>query len=98
MFEKNGNNCGSGDVQMKNRKVVSKENITTTAGSFSCFKISYDVEMANMVVKGMKIKPGYKSTTKAQMWYNTENGIMKTMANKPNGELVASMQVTEIKK
>jgi len=32
------------DVTIKNRKVERKEKITTPAGSFDCFKISYDTE------------------------------------------------------
>lgn len=44
-------------MKMTNRKVEAKESITTSAGTFECYKITYDFEMVigtmfNMTIKG----------------------------------------------
>ena len=97
-FLKNGTSFGSADMQMKNCKVLLKENVTTAAGSFSCYKIGYDVETGNILIKNFKTKRDYSTSAKALMWYNAENGIIKSQANKTSGELMGTIQVTQIKK
>ena len=37
-------------IKIYNRKVEAKEDITTPAGNFSCYKISYDMESSTKVI------------------------------------------------
>jgi len=69
-------------IRIFNRKVVSKEDITTPAGTFSCYKISYDMESTTKVM-GMNTKVklgGIEYVTKGV-------GVIKTESYNKNGKL-----------
>ena len=76
-----------------NRKVEAKENITTPAGIYECFKISYETES----VTGMM---GQNMTTimKAVQWYNVEAGDVKTANYNGDGKLLSYTLLTAITK
>lgn len=75
-------------VMITNRKVESKESITTPAGTFDCYKITEDVEMKTL----------FKIKSKAASWFSKEAGIVKTESYKENGKLVSKSELTEISK
>lgn len=74
-------------INIKNRKVEGFEDITTTAGTFSCMKISYDVEM-DMIVK---------SKTKAIQWLSKDAGTVKSQSLDLNGNVLSYTLLTSKK-
>ena len=95
-FTKDGSKTGSMDIFIKNRKVESKESITTSAGTFECYKISYDVESS--IGLAMMANMQMKTVSKCVMYYNTENGPIKTENYNEKGKMIGYTLVTEIKK
>jgi len=83
----------SGNLPMKmetsiyNRKVDSKETITTPAGTFDCFVITYD----------MDIKMGMKRTMKGKEWIAKEVGVVKSASYKGNGKMIGYSLLTNVK-
>jgi hypothetical protein len=87
----------------KDRKVGGREEITTPAGTFNCFKISNSVEV-EMDIPGMdekakemmkQMKNNMKNTTTT--WFSPDFGIVK-MEMYINGELTSRNEVTMVKK
>lgn len=74
---------------VKNRVVEAFENITTPAGTFKCYKISYDIEskviMANV-------------SGKAVQWFSENVGMVRTESYDKNGKLGGYSVLTAIKK
>jgi hypothetical protein len=69
-------------VKIFNRKVESKESITTPAGTFSCFKITYDMESSTKVM-GMNT-----NVTLSSVDYLAEGvGVVKTESYDKKGNL-----------
>ena len=62
---------------IKNRKVEKKESITTPAGTFDCFKITYDMDMKMMLKRSIKIAE----------WIAPGVGVVKTESYNQKGEL-----------
>lgn len=78
-----------------NRKVVAKETITTTAGTWECWKITYEVRFkASMAPMNIGIPINLKGTE----WFAPGFGIVKTETFNKNGKLLGSMQITSVKK
>jgi hypothetical protein len=75
-------------VKISNRKVEGKESITTTAGTFECYKITEDVEMKTI----------FKIHAKVASWFSKEVGTVKTESYKENGKLTGKTELTEITK
>ncbi len=75
-------------IDMINRKVDKKESITTPAGTFDCFAISYDSEMK----MGMKIK------FKIKEWIAEGVGVVKNESYNKNGKLMGYSELTSFKK
>ncbi len=69
-------------ISIFNRKVVSREDITTPAGTFSCYKISYDMESATKVM-GMNTKVSLKGVE----YVAKGVGVIKTESYNKNGKL-----------
>jgi len=61
-----------GTSKITDRIVVAKENVTTTAGSWTCLKITYKT---TSTVKGFDMPPQTVTTTE---WYVPNFGIVKT--------------------
>jgi hypothetical protein len=79
-------------VKIFNRKVESKESITTPAGTFSCFKITYDMESSNKVM-GMNTK-----VTLSSVDYLAEGvGVVKTESYDKKGKLSGYSILTSYK-
>ena len=80
-------------VNITNLKVEAKEALTTPAGTYECYKITYDIETLtnvmgmNMSVKGKEIQ-----------WYNMEINAVKTQNYDKDGKMLGYSLVTEIKK
>jgi len=69
-------------IKILNRKVESKESITTPAGTFSCFKITYDMESSTKVM-GMNT-----NMTLSSVDYLAEGvGVVRTESYDKKGEL-----------
>lgn len=71
-------------VRLYNRKVESIESITTPAGTFECFKLSYDMDVKSIM----------KMTMKATQWVTKNVGAVKTESFDKNGKLVSSSLLT----
>lgn len=59
-------------ISIINRKVVGQEKVETPAGTFDCFKITYDA----------KIKAVISITSQGVEWYSPGHGIVKTESYK----------------
>ena len=91
-IENGGNNMMgfSSDVEISNRKVVSKETITTPAGTFDCFKITFDVKSSTKVM-GMNMG----NTTGSAEYIAEEVGVVKTETYDKKGKLDGYMLLTK---
>lgn len=79
-------------IRILNRKVESKENVTTDAGSFSCFKISYDLESTTQVM-GINTNISLKGID-----YLAEGvGVVRTEAYNKKGNLSGYSLLTAYK-
>jgi hypothetical protein len=74
---------------IKNRKVEAIENITTPAGTFKCFKISYDIETDTFMKK---------VTSKAVQWFSENAGMVRTESYNQSGKLDSYSVLTGIQK
>jgi hypothetical protein len=87
-------NMAMGTMNMKtiiniiNRIVTGKENITTPAGTFSCYKIEYDLVTTAM---NMKING------KVKQWVAKGTGTVKSENYNDKGELMGYSELTSIK-
>lgn len=81
------------EINTKDRNVQAKENITTPAGTYECYKISSDIEStSNMMGKS------FTMTMKSVQWYNAEVGAVRSENYDKNGEMSGYSLITEIKK
>lgn len=71
-------------VRMFNRKVEALESITTPAGTFECYKLTYDMEIKSMI----------KMTVKATQWVARNVGAVKTESFDKNGKMVGYSLLT----
>lgn len=76
----------------RNRKVEAKEDVATPAGTFNCFKISYDLEAA-MDMGMMK----QSSTEKVIEWLSPEIGMIKTERYSEKRKLSSTTVLSEVK-
>ena len=70
------------DIDVKNRKVDAQEEITTPAGTFACYKISYNTDV-NMKVMGFGNKSSYGSAE----WVTENLGTIRTESYDKKGNL-----------
>lgn len=77
------------NVTITNRKVLSKESITVPAGTFECYKISYDSEL-----KAGFAKKSYTYVT----WFAPEVGAVKSEYYSVKGSLEGHSEMTVFKK
>ncbi len=78
--------------EMKNRKVEGKEKISSDAGSWDAFKISYDAQM-----KIKMIGIGIPMVMKTTEWFVPNFGIVKSETYSKNGKLKGSSLLTRLK-
>ncbi len=74
--------------KMFNRKVESKESVTTPAGTFDCYVITYDNEM----------KMGVKMTGSAKLWLAEDVGMVKQETYNKKGDFVGATVLTAFSK
>jgi hypothetical protein len=75
-------------ISITNRKVEAVENLTTPAGTFECYKISYDIAtkmMINVKMKGVE-------------WYAKNVGLVKSESYSTDGKLMGSNLLTGLTK
>ena len=83
--KKTGDLFSTTNITIHNRKVESKESITTPAGTFETFKITYDLKTETSAM-GMKL-PG--STSKGVEYFSPSLGIsVKTQMMDKKGDMV----------
>lgn len=75
-------------MSITNRKVEAKENITTSAGTFECYKITEDISMKSI----------FPVKAKSVSWFSLEAGTVKTESYKDNGKYMGKSELTELKK
>ena len=75
-------------IAISNRKVEAVENLTTPAGTFECYKITYDIATKMMInVKG-----------KGAEWYCKDVGMVKSESYSADGKLMGSTVLASVKK
>lgn len=82
----------STDMYLKNRKVEKKEDITTPAGTFACYKITYDMDM-DMKIMGIN----RKMSSAGAEWIAEGVGIVKTATYDNKGEIESYTLLTHYK-
>lgn len=76
------------NINITNRKVVGNESVTVPAGTFECFKITYDVETKMM----------FKVYATVTEYVNMGVGNIKTETFDKKGKLSGTTQLVELKK
>lgn len=74
---------------IKNRKVEAKESVTTDAGTFDCYKISYELNTKAMMVK---------KKLKVTQWISEGVGIVKEETRNRKGKVESSSELTKFSK
>jgi hypothetical protein len=74
-------------IRIINRKVEAIENVTCPAGSYSCYKISQDIETKTM----------FKNTTKSVTWYAKDVGAVRSETYNSKGKLMGYSVLTDYK-
>ncbi|WP_100614934.1 TapB family protein [Confluentibacter citreus] len=75
-------------IDMVNRKVNAKESLTTAAGTFDCFALSYNTEM----------KIGIKQSFEVKEWISEGVGAVKSETYNKGGKLLGYSELTSISK
>ena len=75
-------------VDMLNRKVEAKESVTTAAGTFDCFALSYNTEM----------KMGMKMKFKIKEWIAKGVGVVKSETYNKKGKSMGYSELTSFSK
>jgi hypothetical protein len=86
-FSSNGMTFMTISMNISNRKVEAKEDVTTDAGTFSCYKISYDATT----------KMGFTVSSKGVEYYNDDIGMVKSETYDQNGTLQAYTVLSSLK-
>lgn len=73
---------------VKNRKVEAEEEVTTTAGTYKCMKISYDFEYKLMGTR----------TVHVLYWYAPAVGMVKSVSYDKKGNVESRMELTKFAK
>lgn len=84
----NGMKIMTMNMEIKNRKVEAREKITTPAGTFDCYKITYDTFLKAVV------KREYRTT----IWFSQEAGTVKSENYDKKGKLDSSTLLTKFNK
>ncbi len=87
-FSSGGMTVMNMSVSITNRKVEAVENLTTPAGTFECYKISYDIATKMMGI-GVKMK--------GVEWYAKGVGMVKSETYTKDGKLQGSTVLNAMK-
>lgn len=74
-------------VDQKNRKVIGKEKMTTPAGTFDCYVITFDTD----------VKMGINQTTSSKQWVSEGVGMVK-QEDSQKGKITNTTMLTAISK
>jgi hypothetical protein len=77
------------DIKIINRKVEAEENVTVPAGTYKCFKITYDIQ-----AKGLM---GKTRTMKTTLWFTKSVGTVKTESFNEKGDSMGYSVLAEFK-
>ena len=83
---------GVARIEMTNRKVEGKEKVTSEAGSWDAYKITYDAEM-KMRIAGI----GVPMTMKTTEWFVPGFGVVKSESYNKKGKLRGKTLLTGLK-
>lgn len=75
-------------IKITNRKVGAKENITTPAGTFECYVISFDIETHLIFTIRASVKE----------WYSKGVGMVRSENYNKSGKLMGYSELSSIKK
>jgi hypothetical protein len=78
-----------------NRKVEGKETVTTPAGTWECWKISYESKFKTSMAP---LNIGITLNIQGTEWFAPGFGVVKTEAMNKNGKFMGSTQITSVKK
>jgi hypothetical protein len=94
-FEMNSSTNGmdvSLQYKVSERKVIAKEKVTTAAGSWDCYKVTFNISLS---LKMMAMSMPFDLI--GAEWFAPGFGVVKTESYK-DGNLMGSMQITGVKK
>lgn len=74
-------------IDVTNRVVAARESVTVPAGTFDCFKITYNVDT----------KMIFKISATAALWITKSGAMVKTESYDKKGKLTSSMVLSELK-
>ncbi len=84
----NGRKIMTITVNILNRKVEAKEDITTRAGTFECYKISYDISTKMLItIKASTVE-----------WYAKNVGVVRSESYNKKGKLTGYTVLTDFQK
>lgn len=86
-----GGMTGTADIKQMNRKVETKEPVTTPAGTWEAYKITYNSTMKIKMIVGMTMNFDVSE------WFVPGVGVVKTETYR-KGKLAGSTMITSIKK
>ncbi|RNI27933.1 hypothetical protein EFA69_17755 [Rufibacter immobilis] len=75
-------------MEATNRKVVAQEKLTTPAGTFDCYKISYDY-VVELDAMGMPLR----DTFKVEEYFSLEHGLIKCQFSTKRGKKAKGMEL-----
>ena len=78
------------NIITKDRTVVARENITTPAGTFDCYAITYTSEL--------KMNMGMNQINNGKQWISEGVGMVKQEDYNAKGKLTGSSVLTEFNK
>lgn len=85
-FKMNGLAFMNFSFAVKNRKVAARENITTTAGTFDCYKVTYDMDVKIMGTRSMTVSS----------WWALGAGMIRQETYNAKGELESKTELTKL--
>jgi hypothetical protein len=91
--KKDGKDMMTMKSQIKNRKVVGEEKITTPAGTWDCIKMD-EKRIVTMSMMGNTMPPKELRTT---TWFAPGGGLVKTETYDEKGELITTTELISVK-
>ena len=90
--DNNGSHFADILIDITNRKVEQQESVTTDAGSFDCFRITYDIS-----VKAKVMGIGIPVNMHVIEWFSSKIGrTVKSETYSKGGKLAGTMQLVSI--
>jgi hypothetical protein len=88
IFSSGGTTVMTMTINISNRKVEAVQDVTTDAGTFKCYKISYDIATKMM----------FTIKAKAVEYYNEDVGMVKSESYSTSGDLQGYTVLSAVKK